>query len=221
MPAICAITDCCELFIAHPLCGRLFSRERVSFSLRVSTTTDTKRLQRPLFFLSRSWTEILAYLRRHKSQGGTASAIHVGFGQHDVKLSLLPNLPVPEGAGTGSLCPRPTMSTVFISESSSCSHSLLLPPRTAIIQCKATFNTHLAKITLQTLPFSASGRSKMLNNGATLAVLSTLSLSRTCLRRHLPPTAPSHHSSLQRAIAGDAPFVQTHSSAGGNGAGTC
>jgi hypothetical protein len=109
MPAICAITDCCELFIAHPLCGRLFSRERVSFSLRVSTTTDTKRLQRPLFFLSRSWTEILAYLRRHKSQGGTASAIHVGFGQHDVKLSLLPNLPVPEGAGTGSLCPRPTM----------------------------------------------------------------------------------------------------------------
>jgi hypothetical protein len=113
-----------------------------------------------------------------------------------------------------------------------------------IIQCKATFNTHLAKITLQNLSSSAPGRSKLvelfgfgrvpltdlfkkilidriLNNGATLIILSTPSRSLTCLRRPPPSTAPSHHSSLQRGIPVDAPFAQTRFPAGGNGAGTC
>ena len=61
---------------------------------------------------------------------------------------------------------------------------------------------------------------RTLNNGETLTILSTPSHCLTRLRRPSPSTAPSHHSSLQRAIACDAPFAQIHSPAGGNGAGT-
>ena len=63
---------------------------------------------------------------------------------------------------------------------------------------------------------------RMSNNGATLTIPSTPCCGLPCLRRPPPSTPPSltHHSSIQRRIAGNTQIAQARSHIGGNGGGT-
>ena len=60
----------------------------------------------------------------------------------------------------------------------------------------------------------------LFSNGPALRSLSSLSLSPTFPHHPSPPRAPSHHYSLTRGIAGNAPFARDHSPVGRTGTDT-